>query len=143
MKYIIASIILTLSGTVSATCIGNNTSNNVRVQFSEDLHAQGGSIHLSNIAFKEILSPKQEVCFPDNHTYYKKARWLSFMAVPNMNHPSRQQGPSTLYYLTKPLPDFASVVVKSTGMPARISVYVDGKRFTPGPVRKADISEQD
>jgi hypothetical protein len=82
-------------------------------------------------------------CFPDYHPDYKNTRWFAFMPVPHLNHPSRNQETAVIYYLAKPLPDFASVVVKSAGSSPKIAVYVDGKSVNAGPVRKAKITGKD
>ena len=140
MKNLITLSLLVLSGNASSMCIGNDTSSNLRVIFAENIQAQNGTVVIDKISFKNTLAPKQEDCFPDYHPQYKQSRWLAFMPVLNLNHPSRTGTRADIYYLTKPLPDFASVVVKAAGSSPKVSVYVDGNLVSVGPVRKTKIS---
>ena len=74
-------------------------------------------------AYKKILAPKEEDCFPDYHPRYKTARTFAFMPL---NHPNRLDPNPVIYYQAKPLPDFASVVVSMQGTRPKVSVWVGG-----------------
>ena len=136
---LIALALVAASGTTAASCIGNDTRDNLRVIFAENIQAQGGTLAIDKTTYKKILAPKEEDCFPDYHPDYKNTRWFAFMPVLHLNHPSRNQDTAVIYYLAKPLPDFASVVVHTAGAHPHVSVYVDGKRVNAGKVLKAKV----
>lgn len=137
---LIALALAAASGTAAASCIGNDTPNKLRVIFAENLQAPGGTLVIDKTTYKKILAPKEEDCFPDYHPDFKKTRSLAFMPVLHLHHPSRNQDSAVIYYLAKPLPDFASVVVHTAGAQPTVSVFAGGKRVNAGQVLKARVT---
>jgi hypothetical protein len=137
---LIALALVAASGTAAASCIGNDTHDNLRVIFAENLQAQGGTLVIDKTTYKKILAPKEEDCFPDYHPDFKKTRSVAFMPVLHLNHPSRNQDSAVIYYLAKPLPDFASVVVHTAGANPRVSVAAAGRPVPAHNVLKARVA---